>query len=165
MKKMRTPGVKKAEPALTVHVQLGSSASGIPDPRRIRRWARAALAGRRAPAELTVRVVGEREGRMLNRQWRGGSQATNVLSFPAGPAPVSPASLGDIAVCAPVVAREARAQGKTRAAHWAHLVIHGVLHLLGHDHVRAGDARIMEALERRILARLGYPDPYATEHK
>jgi probable rRNA maturation factor len=146
-------------------VELVSRPVGLPPARRIRRWARAALAGRRAPAELTVRVVGEREGRMLNLQWRGRPHATNVLSFPAGPAPASPASLGDIAVCAPLVAREARDQGKAPAAHWAHLVIHGVLHLLGHDHVRAGDARVMEELERHILARLGYPDPYVMEHK
>lgn len=155
--------MKKAEPAMKVHVQMASRATGIPDARRIRRWAQAALAGRRAPAEITVRVVGEREGRKLNQHWRGRPRATNVLSFPAGPAPLPLHALGDIAVCAPVVAREAREQGKSPAAHWAHLVIHGVLHLLGHDHVRTSAARVMEARERRILARLGYPDPYAAE--
>lgn len=154
--------VKKAETPARVHVQLASRAAGIPDPRRIRRWARAALAGRRGPHELTVRVVGEREGCDLNRRWRGRGHATNVLSFPAGAAPGG--LLGDIAVCAPVVAREARAQGKAPAAHYAHLVVHGVLHLLGHDHEREREARAMEALERRILASLGYPDPYAVEH-
>lgn len=160
------PRVRKADPLPRVHVQLASRASGIPDPRRIRRWARAALDGHATPpAEVTVRVVGEREGRQLNRRWRGRPDATNVLSFPAPALAMAPGALGDIAVCAPVVAREARVQGKAPAAHWAHLVIHGVLHLLGHDHQRQRDARVMEALERRILARLGYPDPYATEHR
>lgn len=155
------PRAKKTEPVPRVHVQLASRARGIPDPRRIRHWARAALAdGAARPAEITVRVVGEREGRQLNRRWRGRPHATNVLSFPAPALPMAPGALGDIAVCAPVVAREARAQGKTPAAHWAHLVVHGVLHLLGHDHRHRNDAATMEALERRILARLGYADPY-----
>jgi probable rRNA maturation factor len=153
------PRAKRTEPPLTVHVQLACRAAGIPDPRRIRRWARAAHAGG-APAEVTVRVVGEREGRQLNRRWRHKPHATNVLSFPAPRLPAMPGALGDIAVCAPVVAREARVQRKSPAAHWAHLVVHGMLHLHGHDHVRRHDAEAMEALERRILARLGFPDPY-----
>ena len=148
---------------MTVHVQVACRSRGIPDARRIRSWARAALAGRRSRTELTVRVVGAREGRVLNERWRGLPHATNVLSFPATALTVTRGTLGDIAVCAPVVAREAKSQGKTPAAHWAHLVIHGVLHLLGHDHERQRDAAAMEALEARILARLGFPDPYAEE--
>ena len=148
---------------MTVHVQVACRIRGIPDVRRIRRWARAALAGRRIHAELTVRVVGTREGRLLNERWRGLPNATNVLSFPALALAPTPGTLGDIAVCAPVVTREAKAQGKAPAAHWAHLVIHGVLHLLGHDHKNRRDAAAMEALEARILAGLGFPDPYAVE--
>ncbi len=148
---------------MTVHVQVACRNRGIPDARRIRRWARAALAGRRNRAEVTVRVVGAREGRALNERWRGLPHATNVLSFPAAAPAATAGTLGDIAVCAPVVAREASAQGKAAAAHWAHLVIHGVLHLLGHDHESRREAAVMEALEARILARLGYPDPYSVE--
>ena len=148
---------------MIVHVQCACRATGIPDARHIRRWARAALAGRRDQTEITVRVVGEAEGRRLNERWRGRPDATNVLSFPAAELAVEPRALGDIAVCAPVIKREARTQGKSPAAHWAHLVIHGVLHLLGHDHERRRDAAVMEALEARILARLGFPDPYLAE--
>ena len=146
---------------MTVHVQFACRTRGIPDARRIRHWARAALADRRNRTEVTVRVVSAREGRALNKRWRGLPHATNVLSFPALDLALAPGALGDIAVCAPVVAREAKAQGKTPAAHWAHLVIHGVLHLLGHDHESRHDAAVMEALEIRILAGLGFPDPYA----
>ena len=146
-----------------MHVQVACRNRGIPDARRIRRWARAALANRRKRIEITVRVVGTRDGRILNERWRGLPNATNVLSFPTvALAPVA-GSLGDIAVCAPVVAREAKAQGKAPAAHWAHVVIHDVLHLLGHDHKNRRDAAAMEALEVRILAGLGFPDPYAVE--
>ena len=161
MKKAPTSRAQRTDPVTTVHVQVACGSPGIPDARRIRRWARAALAGRRKETELTVRVVGAREGRMLNERWRGLPSATNVLSFRAlALTPVSGA-LGDIALCAPVVSREAKAQGKAPAAHWAHLVIHGVLHLLGHGHENRRDAATMEALEVRILAGLGFPDPYA----
>jgi len=109
--------------------------------------------------EITVRVVGAREARTLNRRYRGRDYATNVLAFPY----VSSrrAAQGDIVLCAPVIAREARAQGKTLDAHFAHLTVHGMLHLQGHDHARRRDAARMEALEKRLLAKLGYPDPYA----
>ena len=99
----------------------------------------------------------------MNKRWRGLPHATNVLSFPAASLAVAPDALGDIAVCAPVVAREAKAQGKAPAAHWAHLVIHGVLHLLGLNHENRRDAMVMEALEARILAGLGFSDPYSVE--
>jgi probable rRNA maturation factor len=122
---------------------------------------------------LTIRVVGAAESRRLNRTWRNKDKPTNVLSFPAaslapgasGEPPQFPAKefaeLGDLAICAPVVAREAREQGKPLQAHWAHMVVHGVLHLLGYDHENDRDAEVMEARETKILAQFGYLDPYA----
>jgi probable rRNA maturation factor len=135
-------------------VQRAVAARGVPSPARLKRWAHAAL-GRRS-GELTVRVVGGPESRALNRRYRGKDKPTNVLSFPSD----APGVLGDLVICAPVVAREAREQGKAPAAHWAHMVVHGVLHLLGFDHIRPGDAKVMERRERAILARLSFPDPY-----
>jgi probable rRNA maturation factor len=129
-------------------------ARGVPGPARLRRWARAALGGR--GGELTVRIVGPAESRALNRRYRKKDKPTNVLSFPSD----APGVLGDVVICAAVVAREAREQGKPPAAHWAHMVVHGVLHLLGFDHIRAADAKVMEGRERAILARLSFPDPY-----
>ncbi len=126
----------------------------MPVPRELRRWARAAL-GRRG-GEVTVRVVGGAESRALNKRYRNKDRPTNVLSFPYD----EPGVLGDVVICAAVVNREAREQGKTAAAHWAHMVVHGVLHLLGFDHIRPGDAKVMENRERAILARLSFPDPY-----
>ena len=127
---------------------------GVPSPARLRRWAEAALGGE--AGELTVRIVGSRESRALNRRFRGKDKPTNVLSFPYG----GPGVLGDLVICAPVVNREAREQGKSPAAHWAHMVVHGVLHLRGFDHIRNAEARVMESRERAILARLSFPDPY-----
>jgi probable rRNA maturation factor len=128
-----------------------------PGPASLRRWAR--LAAGKRQGELGIRVVGSRESRALNARWRGRDRPTNVLSFPAA-ASLRPRQLGDLVVCAPVVAREAREQGKALAAHWAHMIVHGTLHLLGFDHVRAADARRMEGRERALLARLGIADPY-----
>ena len=128
-----------------------------PGPATLRRWAQLAAGGRRG--ELGIRVVGSGEGRALNQRWRRRAYATNVLSFPAAPE-LGGRQIGDIVVCAPVVAREAHQQGKALAAHWAHMVVHGVLHLLGFDHSRAADARRMESRERALLARLGFADPY-----
>lgn len=147
-----------------VDVQVATDQAGLPAPAQITRWVETALAGQVDTAELVIRIVGEAEGRELNERWRGGSGATNVLSFPAGDAgKVIPGLLGDIVICAPLVAREAAEQGKPEPAHWAHLVIHGVLHLLGYDHVDEGDAGVMEALEVEKLAGLGIPDPYVQE--
>ena len=145
-----------------VEVQRACPASGVPSPAKIARWAEAALAGRSEDAEMTVRVVDEAEGAALNARYRRGAGATNVLAF-AFDAPELPSLriLGDVVVCAPVAAREAREQSKRLDAHWAHLVIHGTLHLLGYDHDESGAAREMEAIERALLDRLGYPDPYA----
>ena len=148
-----------------VHVSYGVARKGLPSALSFRRWVDAALAGakRRKPAELAIRIVGTREGRRLNRDYRGKDYATNVLSFPVElPPGVSLPLLGDIAICAPVVVREAAEQGKLPAHHWAHLTVHGVLHLLGYDHIAEADAVKMEALETRILAGLGIADPYLT---
>lgn len=131
-------------------------ARAVPSAGRLRQWAALAL-GRRRPGEITLRVVGARESRALNRRWRGKDQATNVLSFPYA---AQRAVSGDLVLCAAVIHREARAQRKTPEAHWAHMVIHGVLHLLGHDHAAPREAAAMERIERRLLARLSHPDPY-----
>lgn len=130
-----------------------------PAPATLRRWVAGVPGSDRG--ELGLRVVGTAEGRSLNQRWRGKDCATNVLSFPMDSAAAAP-MLGDIVICAPVLAREAREQGKELRAHWAHMVIHGVLHLLGYDHQRASQARIMEKVERELLGALGYPDPYGS---
>jgi len=152
----------------TTPVELGVSYAaprrGVPTPASFRRWTEAALviARHRKPAELSIRVVGAREGRALNRQYRGKDYATNVLSFPVElPRGVTSPLLGDLVICAPVVVREAREQGKPPRNHYAHLTVHGVLHLLGYDHQNECDATLMETLETRILAELGIADPYA----
>ena len=120
-----------------------------------RRWARAALAG---SGQVTIRLVNADEGRALNRDYRGKDYATNVLSFPYES---RPAVVGDLVICPAVVAREATEQGKPPLAHYAHLTVHGMLHLQGRDHDNDADAETMEAEETRILAALGYADPYA----
>ena len=148
---------------LVIAVSYGLPRAGLPAPVSFRRWVAAALRGarRRKPAELAIRLVDTTEGRALNRDYRGKDYATNVLSFPAElPPGVDLPLLGDLAICAPVVLREAADQGKLPAHHWAHLTIHGVLHLLGYDHIIEADAGRMEALETRILAGLGISDPY-----
>lgn len=203
---------------LSVIVQLAVSRRGVPHARSLRRWAQAAFARQGASGNMdactvTIRIVGTTESRRLNRTWRGHDRATNVLSFPAGPAPLLPPvcsnaasakaadaairtrrrsarskthfertmrggvadglldrpraqpaplpELGDIAICAPVAVREAHRQGKQLQAHWAHLVVHGVLHLLGYDHESDAEAEVMEACETKILEQFGYLDPYA----
>jgi probable rRNA maturation factor len=161
---------------LVVELQFATRRPWVPGPVSLRRWARAAHAAARAamPAPqrrvhamagapaLCLRLVGSAESRRLDRVYRGNDLPTNVLSFPASAEErVATGMLGDLVVCAPVVAREAREQGKTLAAHWAHMVVHGTLHLLGHDHLAAHDARAMESLEVAILGRFGFHDPYA----
>jgi probable rRNA maturation factor len=149
--------------AARTFVQYTTRRRGVPHPRSIRRWTQAALKGVRKPhGDLTVRFVGAREGRALNRRWRGRDYATNVLSFPGEAANNAIAWLGDIVLCVPVILAEARAQHKPANAHYAHMVVHGVLHLLGFDHFRAIDATEMERRETSILRTLGYPDPYGT---
>jgi probable rRNA maturation factor len=149
-----------------VHISYGVARKGLPSALSFRRWVDAALAGakRRKPAELAIRIVGTREGRRLNRDYRGKDYATNVLSFPVElPPGMSLPTIGDLAICAPVVVREATEQGKIANHHWAHMTVHGVLHLLGYDHIDDTEAEAMEALETRILAKLGIDDPYLAE--
>lgn len=142
-------------------VQYGTRRPYAPAVASLRRWAAAALAGGPRGAWLGIRVVGAAEARRLNRSYRGRDRPTNVLSFGAGPAAAeADRFLGDLVICAPVVAREARVQRKDLRSHWAHMVVHGTLHLLGFDHERAADAGRMESRERRVLARLGFGDPY-----
>jgi len=138
--------------------------NALPSPQDFAHWAEAALAGRCAAGELTVRVVGLSEGADLNETYRHRKGPTNVLSFPVDDVHETEAPLlGDLVICAPVVQREAKEQHKTPQAHWAHLTVHGALHLLGYDHEDAEEAEIMERLESVIVAGLGYPDPYAEE--
>lgn len=146
-------------PVARVHVGFALPRRGLPSAISFRRWVAAALAATRTrhPTELSIRLVGRAEGRALNRRYRGRDYATNVLSFPAELSLL----LGDLALCAPVIAREAVEQGKRLRDHYAHLTIHGVLHLLGHEHTKRVDAARMEALEIRVLAGLGIADPYA----
>ncbi|MFI4967404.1 MAG: rRNA maturation RNase YbeY [Gammaproteobacteria bacterium] len=150
-----------ASEGVVLSVENASRESGVPAEADLRRWVDAALAGRRVEAELSIRIVGEVEGAALNATYRHKQGATNVLSFPAElPAGVPLPVLGDLVICAPVVTREAQEQGKSPEAHWAHLVVHGCLHLLDFDHETEIQAAEMESLERNILASMGYPDPY-----
>ena len=144
-------------------IQNASASSRVPAKADVTHWAAAALEGRRKRARLSLRILDEEESADLNGRYRGKAGPTNVLSFPfeAPPGLPNPLSLiGDLAICAPVVEREALEQGKSLEAHWAHLVVHGILHLLGHDHLDEAEAREMEALETRILQELGFPAPY-----
>ncbi|HRY90535.1 MAG TPA: rRNA maturation RNase YbeY [Rubrivivax sp.] len=153
----RTEPVAPPRPALQLSLQQPDARHRAWLPRRrVARWLRAAL---EAPAELTVRIVGEAEGRALNRDFRGRDYATNVLTFDYARAPLVQA---DLVLCAPVVEREAHAAGRPLDAHYAHLLVHGALHAQGWDHeTSAADARRMEARERALLAALGFADPYA----
>ena len=148
------PKYAKRKPRLGFDVQYAVSARNLPSRAQLRKWARAGL---EHEAKITIRIVGQTEGRALNRNFRGKDRATNVLTFVFRDAPPFE---GDLALCAPVVAREARNQGKSIAAHYAHLVVHGVLHLQGYDHEKDADACIMEKRESQIIGGLGYADPY-----
>lgn len=133
-----------------------------PEPEQIQQWVKRALAD--IPAEVCLRIVDKVEMAALNQRYRGKAGPTNVLSFPFDPPPGVPETfLGDIVVCAPVVAKEAREQGKSLSAHWAHMVVHGVLHLRGYDHISPQEAQAMEQLETEILAQLGFDNPYQEE--
>lgn len=150
---------------LDVAVGYAVPRAGVPAAVSFRKWVAAALDGRIREADLAIRIVGSREGRALNRHYRGKDYPTNVLSFPAElpeglPEGVRLPLLGDLVICAPVVAREAKEQRKPLAAHYAHLTVHGALHLLGWNHEDDREAEAMERLEREILAGLGLPDPY-----
>jgi probable rRNA maturation factor len=147
-----------------VDVQIACDEDDLPDPAELRAWARAAVGDLRRCSELTIRIVDEAESARLNSSYRNKDGATNVLSFPfAPPAGVDIPLLGDIVICAPVVRREANEQSKSTNSHWAHMVVHGSLHLLGFNHERAREAQEMEALEMRILADLGFDNPYESQ--
>ena len=151
----RAGGVRSSRrrPGSSLTIQRASRAAHVPSDATLRRWARAAG----IDGAVTVRYVGAAESRRLNRQYRGRDYATNVLSFPYSARPLE----GDLVICAPVVAREAREQGKSVRAHHAHMLVHGLLHLTGLDHERgAHEAARMENRERKILSSLGFPDPY-----
>mgnify|MGYP000278803622 FL=1 len=137
-----------------MNIQIASEMAGIPSPAQFKKWARKAL---RVNSEITLRIVDEEEGRMLNLEYRGKDYATNVLTFPLMEEPFI---IADIVICAPVVAKEAQAQHKTLEAHFAHLMVHGILHAHGYDHEVPEQAELMESVETQTLTNLGYANPY-----
>ena len=151
--------------ALEVDIQRATEASGQPNDESLRRWAGLALPDKPGH-ELTIRLVDDDESRSLNHEYRGKNYPTNVLSFPSDlPPELNIPLLGDLVICVPVVLREAAEQNKTPDAHWAHMVIHGCLHLLGYDHMEDAEAEEMENLERHLLAELGIADPYLSTNE
>jgi len=154
----RAVAARRKAPTLSLSVQYASNDADLPGRPQIRRWVRAALL---SDATVTVRFVDAIEGRAINAEFRGKDYATNVLTFVYDD---DHPRAGDVVLCAPVVRREAAAQGKPLADHHAHLVVHGMLHLQGFDHERRADALVMEARETAILATLGLPDPYAARN-
>ncbi|MCF8149917.1 MAG: rRNA maturation RNase YbeY [Burkholderiaceae bacterium] len=153
-----TAVVKRRLPELRLTVQYPAGQAGAPTRPQVRRWIRAACA---EPAEVTVRFVDRAEGERLNRDYRQRDYATNVLSFPYESAEHFAGICGDLVLCLPVMQLEAREQNKPPESHFAHLIVHGMLHLQGYDHeTNKDDAERMEAIERKILEDLGYPDPY-----
>lgn len=151
--------------SVSVDVQIAVKSSSVPDTTEIESWLCDVIArsAKSDNIEISVRIVDENESREFNSRFRAEDKATNVLSFPADteglPAEL-PVMLGDVVICGPVVEREAKEQGKDVADHWAHMLVHGALHLLGYDHESNADAEIMEALEKEILASRGIEDPY-----
>lgn len=145
-----------------IDVEVNSSSTKIPSIENIELWITAALQSDELnQAEVSIYIVDEAESQELNSQYRGKDKPTNVLSFPADiPEEVGVPLLGDLVICAPVVEREAHEQGKTLEAHWAHMLVHGTLHLLGYDHVEDDEADVMEALETRLITQLHFPAPY-----
>lgn len=153
---------------LLLDIQRATDVGTLPAEALFHRWVQAALEASEwqpscsGSAELTIRLVDELESEALNLQYRGQPKPTNVLSFPADLPPEWPLEvLGDLVICAPIVIQEAAQQHKPPMAHWTHMVVHGVLHLLGYDHINDRDAECMESLEIRILAELGVPNPYS----
>jgi len=159
-------------PSVAVDIQVASDVESVPDDVAIAGWLELAVASAGKASgtqkfEISVRIVDEGEGRELNHRFRQQDKVTNVLSFPAECVALPkelPCLLGDIVVCGPVVEREAIEQGKDVRSHWAHLLVHGALHLLGFDHESENEAEVMEAIERKILAASGIDDPYAVRH-
>ncbi len=146
-----------AKSRLSFTVQYAVKPETVPTRHQFRKWALAALEN---DAEITLRIVDEAEGRELNRDYRGRDYATNVLTFPLADDPLL---MGDIAMCASVVEKEAAEQGKPLEAHYAHLLIHGVLHLQGYDHETDAEAEVMERRETQLVTKLGYAAPYDIE--
>jgi probable rRNA maturation factor len=147
---------------LRLSMQYGVARAGLPADSSLRRWALTALKGlRRRRVALGLRIVGDAESAALNNRFRRKSYPTNVLSFPFEAPPGTRSDiLGDLVICAPVVRREARVQRKPVNAHWAHMVVHGILHLRGYNHWKRQDAAVMEKMEIRLLKELGYANPY-----
>ena len=143
-----------------VELQNDSGLANLPELQAFTAWVEAALQSAHAELEQTVRIVAEEESRQLNRRYRGKDRATNVLAFPADSDLLEYDCLGDLVICAPLVESEARTQRKSAEAHWAHLVVHGMLHLQGYDHRDDTERALMEALEIKILDGLGYANPY-----
>jgi probable rRNA maturation factor len=150
---------------LVMDLQCASDSQRLPSEAQLKSWAAAALESQRPEAELSVRIVDQPESQQLNHQYRQKDKPTNVLSFPADlPEELNLPLLGDLVICAPVVEHEAIEQNKALDAHWAHMTVHGTLHLLGYDHIDDSDAQTMERLETRILTKLGFPAPYEADN-
>jgi probable rRNA maturation factor len=147
-------------PSVEVQLRRASPRLAAPSLRQLRLWAHAALGRRAAGGEISVLLVGPVRSQQLNHQYRGKNYPTNVLSFPVADAPAATSALGDLVICPSVLHAEAKAQRKSVRAHWAHLFVHGLLHLVGHDHERDGDAARMERREIRVLRKLGIANPY-----
>jgi probable rRNA maturation factor len=145
---------------ITIDVQYACTDKGLPDKKKFKFWAITGIGSLLTDAEFTIRLVDGKEIKELNNKWRGINKPTNVLSFPAGENPVVPELLGDVIICAPQILKEANEQNKEPNAHWAHMVIHGVLHLLGYDHINDDDAKEMESIEIEKLKLLSFPNPY-----
>ncbi|WP_250654854.1 rRNA maturation RNase YbeY [Alkalimarinus coralli] len=153
---------------MTIHIdlQIETENPALPSPEQLSLWANSAHQAKKSEAEVTIRIVGIEESADLNQTYRGKDGPTNVLSFPFEAPPgidihlLGESSIGDLVVCAPVVEQEAEQQSKELIAHWAHMVVHGVLHLQGYDHIEEEEALIMEGLETEIIMELGYPAPY-----
>ncbi|MCS4308026.1 putative rRNA maturation factor [Rheinheimera pacifica] len=152
--------------AITLDLQLASTADNLPSEAQVQQWLNAAILPFQTEAEVTVRIVDQAESQQLNFDYRSKDKPTNVLSFPFQcPPGIELPLLGDLVICAPVVAAEAAEQHKSLQAHWAHMVIHGCLHLLGFDHINDDDAEQMEAEEVTILQQLGINNPYLLDNE
>jgi probable rRNA maturation factor len=152
--------------AIILDLQLASTADNLPGEAEVQQWLDAAILPFQAEAEVTVRIVDNSESQQLNFDYRGKDKPTNVLSFPFQcPPGIELPLLGDLVICAPVVMAEAAEQGKSLSAHWAHMVVHGSLHLLGFDHINDDDAQQMEAEEVTILQQLGFTNPYLLDNE
>lgn len=147
--------------SIDIEVQYATESRSLPDTKKIKNWVKSSLNNEVKRAEITIRIVDEDEGARLNEKWRSVSGPTNVLSFPYNEDIKNLETVqGDVILCAPVIFREAKQQDKPVDAHWAHMVIHGTLHLQGYDHIQEDDANKMESLETDILNKLHFPDPY-----